>query len=102
MNYSTHIKNAKIHFPNLDILKESEFDLFENKDFALSCLDTCINLCNNACIKLKISLNFVVIFNHTFNASAKVKNQQAVITFNLGLIEKLESIISDSINLFSN
>jgi hypothetical protein len=100
LEYSSHFKNIKSHFPELDLLKESEFNLFGNEEFAISCIDTCINLCNNACDSLDRSLNFGVIYNHTFNASAIVKGNQAVITFNLGLIEKMDTIISDSINLF--
>lgn len=100
MKYSSHIKNIKSHFPELDLLKESEFNLFRNEEFAISCIETCINFCNNACESLNGNLNFGVIYNHSFNASAIVKGNQAVITFNLGLIEKLDSIISDSINLF--
>ncbi|MDO7173774.1 hypothetical protein [Mariniflexile sp. AS56] len=100
MDYSSHIKKIKSHFPELDLLKEVEFNLFRNEEFAISCIETCINLCNNACDNLDSNLSFGVIYNHTFNASAKVKGNQAVITFNLGLIEKLDTIISDSINLF--
>ena len=100
MKYSSHIKNIKSHFPELDLLKESEFNLFENEEFGKSCVETCISLCNNAREILNMHLNFGIIYNQTFNASAKVKDNKAVITFNMGLIEKLDKIISDSINLF--
>lgn len=100
MKYSSHLKNIKSHFPKLDLMRENEFNLFRNEEFAISCIETCINLCNNASESLDVNLNFGVIYNHTFNASAKVKGNQAVITFNLGLIEKLDTIISDSINVY--
>ena len=105
MNYCNHILNIKTHFPKLyvSLLKESEFSHFMNEEFAISCINTCIDLCNKASEKLNINLNFAVDFNYVFNATAIVDNdsQYAIITFNLGLVNKLETIISDSIGLFS-
>ncbi len=100
MGYNFHIKNIKSHFPELDLLKEDEFNLFRNEEFAISCIETCIDFCNKASESLGGNLNFGVIYNHSFNASAKVKGNKTVITFNLGLIDKLDIIISDSISLF--
>ncbi|GGA65583.1 hypothetical protein GCM10008015_02940 [Flavobacterium palustre] len=102
MNYSTHIHQAKIHFPELrlHLLDESEFKIFKNEDFALKCINKCVELCNNASEKLKINLNFAVNYNYAFNAKATVRKQHSLITFNIGLIEKLENIIYESIELF--
>jgi hypothetical protein len=102
MDYSSHLQNVRTNFPELNssLLEETEFDLFRNEEFASRCISICITLCNNASAKLNINVNFAVNFNYVFNATATVKNQYAVITFNLGLIEKLETIISDSIELF--
>lgn len=102
MKYSSHLQNAKIRFPELDLLDENEFGLFKNEKFAIFCTNLCLNLCDKASERLNITLNFSVQFNYTFNATAKVRNQQGVIVFNLGLIEKLDSIISDSVNMFSS
>ncbi|WP_136669324.1 hypothetical protein [Flavobacterium sp. H122] len=100
MSYTEHYENILTRFQDLDLLKESEFDTFKNSEFAEEIIKTCIQLCENASGKLKIPLHFAVIYNHTFNATAKIKNDSATIIFNLGLIDKLESIISDSMNLF--
>lgn len=102
MNYSTHIHEAKTNFPELKLhlLDESEFNVFRNEAFALKCIDICIELCNNASKKLNIDLNFAVNYNYAFNARATVRKQHSLITFNIGLIEKLEHIIYDSIELF--
>lgn len=102
MNYSTHIHEAITNFPELRLylLDESEFNIFKNEDFASKCIDMCIELCNNASKKLNINLNFAVNYNYAFNARATVKKQYSLITFNIGLIEKLQHIIHDSIELF--
>jgi hypothetical protein len=104
MNYSAHIEEAKIHFPELKLhlLKESEFNIFKNKDFASKCIDLCTELCNSASKKLNINLNFAVNYNYAFNANAIVKNRHSLITFNIGLIEKIEAVINDSIELFQH
>ena len=100
MNYNNHIQNIKSNFPNYDLLKESEFIDFNNEVFARYCIDYCINLTNNAADKLNCNLNFGVIYNKKLNASAAINNNQAAITFNFGLIDKLETIVSDTIDLF--
>lgn len=101
MNYSNHINNIKATFPELDLLRESEFQSFKNEKFGLQCINSCIQLCNNASERLKIAVNFAVKYDYTFNAQAIVKNECGVILINLGLIEELELIISDSIEVFS-
>lgn len=100
MKYDSHFNNIKSNFPELDLLKKTEFNLFRNEDFAISFIKTCLSLCNKSSKVLNKSLNFGVIYNHTYNASARVKGNQTVITFNHGLIDKLDIIISDSVNLF--
>lgn len=102
MDYTSHLQTIRINFPELNssLLKETEFDLFRNEEFASRCINICVTLCNNVSAKLNINLNFAVKYEYIFNAAATVKNQYSVITFNLGLIEKLETIISDSIELF--
>jgi hypothetical protein len=100
LKYNSHFNNIKSHFPGLDLLKETEFNLFRNEIFAVSLIETCVSLCSKSSENLNINLNFGVIYNHTYNASARIKGNQAIITFNLGLIDKLDIIISDSVNLF--
>lgn len=102
MDYCAHIQEAKTRFPELKLhlLDKSEFYIFKNEEFATKCIDTCVELCNNVSKKLNINLNFAVNYNYTFNGSAKVKKQHSLITINIGLIEKLELIINDSIELF--
>lgn len=101
MNYSQHKDSAIFLFPELDLVKEDEFHLFKNEKFATQCINLCIDLCNNVSKKLKINLNLGIKYDHTFNAKALVKNKQGVIVLNLGLIENLESIVSNSIEIFS-
>lgn len=84
----------------MDLLKESEFDQFKNEQFARNCIKTCINLTNKASKVLNQDLSFGISYNYTFNASVKVKENHAVILLNLGLIENLYRIISDSTSLF--
>lgn len=100
MNYTKHILSIKTNFPDLDLLKESEFGFFKNEKFARSCIESCVDLCNKSSEILGINLNFGIIYDHSFNGTARVLKQLGVITFNLGLVEKLGKIISDSINLF--
>jgi len=100
LNYNNHIQNIESNFPNSDLLKESEFSDFNDEDFAKYCIDYCVNLTNNAADKLNCSLYFGVNYNKKINASAAINNNQAAITFNFGLIDKLGTIISDTITLF--
>lgn len=102
MKYGAHIQEARTHFPELKLhlLDESEFNVFKNEEFAKKCIDVCVDLCNNASKKLNINLNFAVNYNYDFNARATVRKKHSIITFNIGLIEKLEHIINDSIELF--
>ena len=100
MTYSENIKFIKTNFPQLDLLTETEFHLFKNESFALECIDSCIKLCNTASQNLEISVNFAVEYNYTFNAKAIVKDNNGIILLNLGLIERLEIIVSDSIEVF--
>ncbi|MBQ0735716.1 hypothetical protein [Aquimarina celericrescens] len=101
MNYNTHIQNLKTNFSNLDLLKELDFEyFFNNEDFAKSCINICVDLCNKASEKLKINLNFGVLLNYKFNASVGVKEKKSYIIFNLGFINRWETIISDSVELF--
>ena len=100
MNYDNHILNIKSNFPGSDLIKESEFNDFENENFAKYCIDYCVKLTNNAASKLNCDLNFGIIYNKKINATAKINNKKAAITFNLGLIDKLGIIISDTIDLF--
>ncbi len=74
---------------------------FKNEKFAKEYINFCVELCNKASDKLKITLSFGVRYDYTYNAQAIVKGEYNVILVNLGLIEKLESIISDSIEIFS-
>lgn len=101
MKYTDHIKSISEISPELDLLKESEFHLFKNEIFAISSTNYCIELANHVSDKLGINLYFSIEFNQTFNAKAIVKDKFGIILFNLGLIEKLESIISQSIDIFS-
>lgn len=100
MTYSENIKFIRANFPQLDLLAETEFHLFKNESFALNCIDSCIKLCNTASQNLKICVNFAVEYNYTFNAKAIVKDNSGIILLNLGLIERLEIIVSDSIEVF--
>jgi hypothetical protein len=100
LKYTAHIENIKTHFPKLDLLTEKEFYNFKNEKFAISLIEYCVNLCENVSKQLNIELKFGVLYNYTFNASAKLLNGNGVITFNLGLIDRLESIISETIELF--
>lgn len=100
MNYNKHYNNIKSIFSELDLVRESEFDLFKNSVFAKEIIEFCIELSENASKKLDINLHFGVRYSHTFNACAKIRNNSAVIVFNLGLIDKLEAITSDSVELF--
>lgn len=86
--------------PDLDLLKESEFHLFKNEDFASQCINSCLNLCSHISEKLNIKIYFAVKFNKTFNARAIVKEKKGIILVNVGLINKLELIVSDSVELF--
>lgn len=101
MNYNKHIKSIKEIIPELDLLKESEFYFFKNEHFALDCIKSCLELSNHISEKLKITLYFSIQYNHTFNAKAIVKDNCGIILLNLGLIDKLESIISNSVEIFS-
>lgn len=101
MNYNNHTNFIKTSFSEMDLLKESEFHFFKNESFAMDCTELCIDLCNHVSEKLKINLYFSIQYNHTFNAKAIVKNDVGVILLNLGLIDKLETIVSDSIEIFS-
>ena len=98
MDYGEHYKNIAKNF-ELDLLKETEFDLFNNIEFAEETIQLCLQLCENASKKLNIDLNFGILFNHTSNACVIIKNDSNVVIFNLGLINKLEAVISDSIKL---
>lgn len=100
MNYSEHYNKITANFPKLDLIKESEFDLFKNFEFAKEIINLCIQLCENASEKLNIHIHFGILYNFTFNASATVENNSAVITFNLGLIDKLETLVSNSVEIF--
>jgi hypothetical protein len=100
MSYTKHLKTIKEICPNLDLLKESEFDLFANEEFGLSSIGICLELCESASNKLKIPIKFAVQYNQKFNASAISKNEIGIILFNLGLIDKLKSIVDDSIDIF--
>lgn len=101
MRYIDHLKSISEINQKLDLLKESEFHLFKNESFAVFCTNYCIELANHVSHKLDINLYFSIEFNHFFNAKAIVKEKFGVIVFNLGLIDKLESIISQSIEIFS-
>ncbi|CAD0006062.1 hypothetical protein [Flavobacterium chungangense] len=103
MNYHDHKNAIKLSFPELELhlLDESEFQSFKNENFAKQYINSCIELCNNASDKLEININFGVKYDYSSNAQATVKGKRGVILLNLGLIEKLESIISDSIEIFS-
>ena len=100
MNYKKHYNSLKVNFPKIDLLKESEFNLFNNPSFAKECIDYSLKLCNHSSNVLEIDLLFGVQFNQKFNASAIVKSNQCAIIFNLGLIDELGIIISNSFNLF--
>jgi len=100
MSYTIHSNKIKTHFPNLDILREEEFYNFKNEKFAIRVINECIEICENANEKLGTNLSFGVLFNYTFNARAIVSSKNSIITFNLGLINRLEQIISESIELF--
>lgn len=100
MNYKDHTDLIKTNFPELDLLKDSEFHSFTNENFALNCVESLIELCNNASDKLQISLNFAVKYELTSNAQAIVKNNIGVILLNRGLINNLGLIVSDSIEIF--
>lgn len=100
LDYSTHIKKIQAHFPILDLLKSEEFDIFENKDFAIDIINSCVDSSNNCRKKLKIDLLFGVGFNNSFNGSAIIKNDIAAIVLNRGLIDQLYSLISTSLDLF--
>jgi hypothetical protein len=99
MRYSEHYEKIKLIFQE-DLLQESEFDLIEHSEAAMETVDLCIQLCDDASRKLNIQVHFGVAYNLKFNASAKIKDESAAIIFNLGLIDKLETIISSSIELF--
>nr|WP_322623329.1 hypothetical protein [uncultured Flavobacterium sp.] len=100
MSYNEQYRNVKSIFPELDLVKDSEFNLFDNSVFAQHAIEFCIQLCENASKKLNLNLHFGVKYSHTFNACAKIKNGVAVIIFNMGLINKLEAITSDSVEIF--
>ncbi|MEH6766098.1 MAG: hypothetical protein V7655_16480, partial [Aequorivita antarctica] len=101
MSYIEHRKTIKEIFPNLDLLKKSEFDSFANEEFGLSSIAICLKLSESASHKLKIPIKFAVQYNQKFNACAISKKEIGIILFNLGLIDKLKSIVDDSIEIFS-
>lgn len=101
MNYEEHRQSIKEKFHELDLLKESEFHLFKNQSFALKCATLCMNLCNQASKKLEIDLHFSFQYNLMFNAQAIIKNNFGVILINVGLIDQLETLVSDSMEIFS-
>lgn len=100
MTYGENIKFIRANFPQLDLLAETEVHLFKNESFALECIDSCTKLCNTASRNLEISVNFAIEYNYNFNAKAIVKDNNGIILLNLGLIERLEIIVSDSIEVF--
>ncbi len=100
MTYYEQLEYIKSILPELDLLKEDEFHLFNNEKFALDCIKSFIEFCNNASKKLEIKLNFAIQYDYTFNAKATIKGENCIILFNLGLIQKLELIVSDSIEIF--
>lgn len=100
MEFRDHYTSLKSNFSELDLLTESEFRLFDNEDFAKKCINYCLRLCNNARKFLDTDLFFGIQFNQKFNASAITRYDNAAITFNHGLIDKLGVIISNSIDLF--
>lgn len=103
MNYSSHLSKIKAQFPKLtnSLLKESEFNLFENEEIAIRIINICLELCNTASTRFNINLNFAVDYNYALNAKATIRNKDAVVIFNLGLIEKIEVITTNSIKLLS-
>lgn len=101
MNYSKHFNTINSLFQELDLLKENEFNLLKKGDFTFECISACIKLSEFISEKLKINLSFGVKYDYTFNAKAIVKDKQGVILLNLGLIEKLEQIVSNSVEIFS-
>ena len=102
MNYLLHREAVIQSFPELKLhlLNYSEFEDFSNFEFASECVQYCIDFCNEASQRLNIKVNFGIVYNHAFNATAYVQNNNAAITFNFGLIEKLENIISETLEIF--
>ncbi|MBF00753.1 hypothetical protein [Flavobacterium coralii] len=100
MNYNEHYYRIKSTFPNLDLVKESEFDLFHNIESARETIKFCIELSENASKKLNIDLCFGVEYLQLINACAKVKYNSAAIIFNSGLIDKLDKIALISVDIF--
>ena len=100
MDYREHYHRIKSIYPNLDLIKDSEFDLFHDISLATETVKLCIELSESASRKLDINLCFGVEYLHSANASAKIKNDSPVIIFNIGLIDKLDDIVSDSVKLF--
>lgn len=86
--------------PDLNPLKESEFHLFENEYFASKCVNSCLDLCNHVSEKLNIKIYFGVKYDLTFNAKAIVKANTGIVILNVGLINNLESIISNTAKIF--
>ncbi|HRE76752.1 MAG TPA: hypothetical protein PLL09_02890 [Flavobacterium sp.] len=101
MNYCQHTDLIKLSFPELDLVKESEFYIFNNEDFAVKLINQCIDFCENIQSKININIHFSVQYSHIFNAKAIVKKNNGVIIFNSGLIDKLETIVLDCIEIFS-
>lgn len=101
MNYSDSLQIAKKHFPKYsnNLLKESEFHLFNDEPFGLFCVNFCLNLSKIASKKFNILLCFAVDYNIKMNASVYALDEYALIIFNSGLIENIKNIVSNSMEL---
>lgn len=100
LRFKEHRLHIKEICQDLDLLKETEFHLFKNEDFASQCVNSCLDMCSHVSKKLHIKIYFAVKFDLTFNARAIVKANSGIILLNVGLIDKLELIVSDSVRLF--
>ncbi|WP_299519139.1 hypothetical protein, partial [uncultured Flavobacterium sp.] len=64
MNYCQHTDLIKLSFPELDLVKESEFYIFNNEDFAVKLINQCIDFCENIQSKININIHFSVQYSH--------------------------------------
>jgi hypothetical protein len=100
MKYKEQLKVIKTLFPDFDLIKKEDFDLFENKDFAAKAFNYFIDATDNIRSKLGLDIYFAFRFRNNFNAQAFKKESKYIIIINHSVVDQLSKIIQDSITIF--
>ncbi|NUY82738.1 hypothetical protein HUK80_17680 [Flavobacterium sp. MAH-1] len=100
MKYDDDLEIINNLLPGLDLIKEKDFDLFENRIFAEKVLKYFSEATDNIRAKLNIELLFAFRLRQNFNARAHKENDKYIIIINHGTVDQLSKIIQDSISIF--